>query len=206
MATPSKRRWPTPAIVPPTWPSPETCTAVAVRSVGCRIELLAPFGVSDLLSLIVSPTPAFADKLGIYLLNSVNPFRIEGQKTIVVEMMDYRDWNPPDWIVLPGGNLGNTSAFGKALRELKEWGLIDRMPRLAVIQAEGSAPFYDLMHTADRSKLRAVEQAAHELAGATDADKAEKRIAYRDAQRSFRMELRSGGEDGNSQPRQPGQE
>ena len=57
-----------------------------------------------------------ADKLGIYLLNSVNPFRIEGQKTIIVEMMDYRDWNPPDWIVLPGGNLGNTSAFGKALR------------------------------------------------------------------------------------------
>ena len=98
-----------------------------------------------------------ADKLGIYLLNSVNPFRIEGQKTIVIEMMDYRDWNPPDWIVLPGGNLGNTSAFGKALRELREWGLIDRMPRLAVIQAEGSAPFYDLMHTADRSRLRAVE-------------------------------------------------
>ena len=59
-----------------------------------------------------------AERLGIYLLNSINPFRIEGQKTIMVEMMDQRDWNPPDWIVLPGGNLGNTSAFGKALREL----------------------------------------------------------------------------------------
>jgi threonine synthase len=97
-----------------------------------------------------------ADKLGIYLLNSVNPFRIEGQKTIIIEMMDQRDWNPPDWIVLPGGNLGNTSAFGKALRELVEWGLIGKMPRLAVVQAEGSAPFYDLMHTPDQGELRPV--------------------------------------------------
>ena len=58
-------------------------------------------------------------------------------------MMDQRDWNPPDWIVLPGGNLGNTSAFGKALRELHALGFIHKMPRLAVIQAAGSAPFYD---------------------------------------------------------------
>ena len=85
-----------------------------------------------------------AEKLGIYLLNSINPFRIEGQKTIMVELMDQRDWSVPDWVVLPGGNLGNTSAFGKALREMKEWGLISRLPRLAVIQAEGAAPFYDV--------------------------------------------------------------
>jgi threonine synthase len=90
-------------------------------------------------------------------LNSINPFRIEGQKTIMAEMLDQRDWRVPDWIVLPGGNLGNTSAFGKGLRELKEWGLIDRLPRLAVIQAEGSAPFYELMHSADRSRLQSVE-------------------------------------------------
>ena len=64
-----------------------------------------------------------AERIGIYLLNSINPFRIEGQKSIVVEMMDQRDWNPPDWIVLPGGNLGNTSAFGKALRELADKGM-----------------------------------------------------------------------------------
>ena len=57
-----------------------------------------------------------AEQLGIYLLNSINPFRIEGQKSIVIEMMDQRDWSAPDWIVLPGGNLGNVSAFGKALR------------------------------------------------------------------------------------------
>lgn len=85
-----------------------------------------------------------AEKLGIYLLNSINPFRIEGQKTIMTELLDQRDWRVPDWIVLPGGNLGNTSAFGKALREMKEWGLIERLPRLAVVQAEGASPFYEL--------------------------------------------------------------
>jgi threonine synthase len=98
-----------------------------------------------------------ADRLGIYLLNSMNPFRVEGQKTIMAEMLDQRDWVVPDWVVLPGGNLGNVSAFGKGLRELKELGLIDRLPRLAVVQAAGSAPFYDLMHAADRSRLHAIE-------------------------------------------------
>jgi threonine synthase len=97
-----------------------------------------------------------AEKLGIYLLNSINPFRIEGQKTIMAEMLDQRDWKVPDWVVLPGGNLGNVSAFGKGLRELKELGLIDRLPRLAVIQAEGAAPFYELMQRTDRSYLNAV--------------------------------------------------
>jgi threonine synthase len=77
----------------------------------------------------------------VYLVNSVNPFRLEGQKTIVFEMLEQRAWQPPDWIVLPGGNLGNTSAFGKALVELHAIGLIDRLPRLAVIQAAGAAPF-----------------------------------------------------------------
>ena len=99
-----------------------------------------------------------AERSGIYLLNSINPFRIEGQKTIMVEMMDQRDWRVPDWVVLPGGNLGNTSAFGKGLREMKELGLIDRLPRLAVIQAEGASPFFDLYHAADRSRLNAVSR------------------------------------------------
>jgi threonine synthase len=98
-----------------------------------------------------------AERLGIYLLNSINPFRIEGQKTIMVEMMDQRDWRVPDWVVLPGGNLGNASAFGKALREMLELGLIDRLPRLAVVQAAGAAPFYELTHGADQSRLRPVE-------------------------------------------------
>ncbi len=98
-----------------------------------------------------------AERLGIYLLNSINPFRIEGQKTIMVEMLDQREWHAPDWIVLPGGNLGNTSAFGKALRELKRWEFIDHMPRLAVIQAEGAAPFYELFHSRERRRLATVE-------------------------------------------------
>jgi len=93
-----------------------------------------------------------ANRLGIYLLNSINPFRIEGQKTIVFEMLDQRDWRVPDWIVLPGGNLGNTSAFGKALRELREFAFIEKMPRLAVIQAEGAAPFYDYMQSSDAGR------------------------------------------------------
>jgi threonine synthase len=106
---------------------------------------------------ILALVRTLAERLGIYLLNSINPFRIEGQKTIMVEMMDQRDWQPPEWVVLPGGNLGNISAFGKGLREMKKLGLIDRLPRLAVIQAEGSAPFYDLMRAPDRSRLRPVE-------------------------------------------------
>src|SRR5258707_18003 len=95
---------------------------------------------------ILALVRTLAEKLGIYLLNSVNPFRIEGQKSIMFEMLDQRDWRVPDWVVLPGGNLGNTSAFGKALREAKELGLIAKMPRLAVIQAEGAAPFYEMFH------------------------------------------------------------
>lgn len=76
----------------------------------------------------------------IYLLNSVNPFRIEGQKAIGIELLHDRDWRVPDWIVLPGGNLGNSSALGKALRELKAAGRIDRLPRVAIVQAEGANP------------------------------------------------------------------
>jgi threonine synthase len=81
------------------------------------------------------------EKLGVYLLNSINPYRIEGQKTICLEMLEQLGWDPPEWIALPAGNLGNTSAFGKALLEAKELGLIDRLPRLAAIQAAGAAPF-----------------------------------------------------------------
>jgi threonine synthase len=80
-------------------------------------------------------------ELGVYLLNSINPFRIEGQKTIILELLQQLSWEPPDWIVFPAGNLGNTAAFGKALREAREWGLIQRMPRLAAVQARGAAPF-----------------------------------------------------------------
>jgi threonine synthase len=82
-----------------------------------------------------------AERLGVYVLNSINPFRIEGQKTIVLEMLQQLGWDAPDWIVVPAGNLGNTAAFGKALREARAWGLISRAPRLAAVQAAGAAPF-----------------------------------------------------------------
>jgi threonine synthase len=82
-----------------------------------------------------------SSQLGVYLLNSINPFRLEGQKTIVLELLQQLGWEPPHWIVLPAGNLGNTAAFGKALREAYAWGLISRLPRLAAVQAAGAAPF-----------------------------------------------------------------
>jgi len=82
-----------------------------------------------------------SEHLGVYLLNSINPFRIEGQKTIILELLQQLSWESPDWIIFPAGNLGNTAAFGKALREAREWGLIGRLPRLAAVQAAGAAPF-----------------------------------------------------------------
>lgn len=81
---------------------------------------------------------------GIYLCNSVNPFRLEGQKTIMYRVLEGLNWEVPDWIVVPGGNLGNSSAFGKAFIELKQLGLIDRIPRLAVINAAGANTLYQL--------------------------------------------------------------
>lgn len=88
---------------------------------------------------------------GIYLCNSVNPFRLEGQKTIMYRILEALAWEPPDWIVVPGGNLGNSSAFGKAFAELKQLGLINRIPRLAVINAAGANTLYRLY---EQQKLR----------------------------------------------------
>ncbi len=82
-----------------------------------------------------------SEQLGAYLLNSINPYRIEGQKTIVFEMLEQLNWESPDWIALPAGNLGNTAAFGKALREALELGLITKVPRLLAVQSDGAAPF-----------------------------------------------------------------
>ena len=85
-----------------------------------------------------------AQQLGAYTVNSINPFRIEGQKTIVYRALEYLDWNPPDWIVYPGGALGNTSSCGKALIELYNLGWIKKIPRLLVVNAEGANTFYEL--------------------------------------------------------------
>lgn len=105
---------------------------------------------------ILALVRVLAERTGIYLLNSMNPFRLEGQKTIMAEMLDQRDWRVPDWVVVPGGNLGNVSAFGKGLRELLALGFIDRLPKLAVVQAAGSAPLYDYFHSTARGEFRPV--------------------------------------------------
>jgi threonine synthase len=86
---------------------------------------------------------ALTREFPVYLVNSVNPFRLEGQKTIVFEMLEQLNWQAPDFVALPGGNLGNTSAFGKALSDLHAVGLLPSMPRLVTVQAEGAAPFAD---------------------------------------------------------------
>jgi len=74
----------------------------------------------------------------VHQLNSINPFRLEGQKTLALELLEQLDWQPPDHIIVPGGNLGNSSAIGKAFVEMRELGLISRLPKLSVIQAEGA--------------------------------------------------------------------
>jgi threonine synthase len=86
-------------------------------------------------------------ELNIYLLNSINPFRIEGQKAICFETLQQLDWEVPDWFIVPGGNLGNSSALGKALMELHQIGVIKKIPRIAVIQADGANPLYKMWTT-----------------------------------------------------------
>ena len=80
------------------------------------------------------------ERMPVYLLNSVNPYRVEGQKTIAFELLEQFDWQVPDHIIVPGGNLANSSAIGKALREMKQLGIISRLPKISVIQAEGANP------------------------------------------------------------------
>lgn len=77
---------------------------------------------------------------GLYFLNSINPFRLEGQKTVMFEMLEQLGWQAPDYVVVPGGNLGNSSAFGKALEELHAAGFLDKLPRLVIVQADGANP------------------------------------------------------------------
>jgi threonine synthase len=98
-----------------------------------------------------------------YFLNSVNPFRLEGQKTALFGLLEQLAWQPPDYIVLPGGNLGNVSAFGKGLEELLAAGLIARPPRLVVVQAAGANPFVRLW----RSGAATLEPVEHPETAAT---------------------------------------
>ncbi len=107
-------------------------------------------GCLSLLTEIVKQAP-------IYLLNSVNPYRLEGQKTPAFEIAEAFDWNVPDHLIVPGGNLGNSSALGKGFRELHELGLVARMPRISVIQAEGANPLVRSFENSNGATLEPVE-------------------------------------------------
>ncbi len=93
----------------------------------------------------------------IYLLNSVNPYRLEGQKTPAIEIAEAFDWNVPDHLIVPGGNLANSSALGKGFRELRELGLTSRMPRISVIQAEGANPLVRSFKESHGAEISPVE-------------------------------------------------
>jgi threonine synthase len=123
--------------------------AMDYGAVTCQLK--ADFdGCLRLLTEIVKQEP-------IYLLNSVNPYRLEGQKTPAFEIAEAFDWNVPDHLIVPGGNLGNSSALGKGFRELHELGLTARMPRISVIQAEGANPLARIFASGDLSALEPVE-------------------------------------------------
>ncbi len=107
-------------------------------------------GCLSLLTEIVQKAP-------IYLLNSVNPYRLEGQKTPAFEIAEAFDWTVPDHLIVPGGNLGNSSALGKGFRELHELGLVARMPRISVIQAAGANPLVRSLEESSGASLRPVE-------------------------------------------------
>ncbi|MGA2350767.1 MAG: threonine synthase [Terracidiphilus sp.] len=123
--------------------------AMDYGAVTCQLK--ADFdGCLTLLTQIVNEAP-------IYLLNSVNPYRLEGQKTPAFEIAEAFDWNVPDHLIVPGGNLGNSSALGKGFREMKELGLIARMPKISVIQAAGANPLVRSLADNDGTSLTPVE-------------------------------------------------
>jgi threonine synthase len=95
-------------------------------------------------------------KAPVYQLNSINPFRLEGQKTLALELLEQLDWQVPDHIIVPGGNLGNSSAIGKALLEIRELGVISRLPKLSVIQAEGANALVRTLREAGGKRLISV--------------------------------------------------
>jgi len=96
-------------------------------------------------------------RMPVYLLNSVNPYRIEGQKTCAIEVLEQLNWQPPDHLIVPGGNLGNSSALGKAFLELKELGFISTLPRISVIQAEGANALVRTVRETNGTRLITVE-------------------------------------------------
>jgi threonine synthase len=96
-------------------------------------------------------------RMPIYLLNSVNPYRLEGQKTTAIELMEQFDWQPPDHVIVPGGNLGNCSALGKAFLEMRQLGFISALPKISIIQAAGANPLVRTMRENGGKKLISVQ-------------------------------------------------
>jgi threonine synthase len=96
-------------------------------------------------------------RMPVYLLNSVNPYRLEGQKTAAIELIEQLDWQPPDHIIVPGGNLGNSSALGKAFIEMRQLGLISRLPKISIIQAAGANPLVRTIRENGGRKLVSVQ-------------------------------------------------
>ena len=123
--------------------------AMDYGSVTCQLKTDFD-GCLNVLTEIVKQSP-------IYLLNSVNPYRLEGQKTPAFEIAEALDWNVPDHLIVPGGNLGNSSALGKGFRELRELGLVARLPKISVIQAEGANPLVRSLAAGPGATLEPVE-------------------------------------------------
>jgi threonine synthase len=96
-------------------------------------------------------------RMPIYLLNSVNPYRLEGQKTAALELLEHFDWEVPDHVIVPGGNLGNSSALGKAFAEMQQLGVISKLPRVSIVQAEGANPLVRTMRENRGKRLTAIE-------------------------------------------------
>ncbi len=120
-------------------PAGKISTGKLAQAIGYGAICLAIEGDFDTAMALVQKS---AEKLGLYLVNSLNPMRLEGQKTIIFELLMQRNWQAPDWLVVPAGNLGNTSAFGKALLEVHAAGWISKLPRIVSVQAAGANPFY----------------------------------------------------------------
>jgi threonine synthase len=120
-------------------PRGKVSTAQLVQPLANGAHVLAIDGDFDDCMTMVQ---RLAEEEGVYLANSMNSLRIEGQKTVAIEMVQQFDWEVPDWVIIPGGNLGNVSALGKGFLMMKELGLISKLPRIAVAQAEAANPLY----------------------------------------------------------------
>jgi threonine synthase len=120
-------------------PRGKVSTAQLVQPLANGAHVLAIDGDFDACMAIVQ---RLAEEEGVYLANSMNSLRIEGQKTVAIEMVQQFDWEVPDWVIIPGGNLGNVSALGKGFEMMRELGLISKYPRICVAQAEAANPLY----------------------------------------------------------------